>query len=232
MPTHASALIWPWAAAVQTGGTKGSEPNAAQTKMLFRSLDEFLSGVEARAFRIARFAVGDTEDALDIVQDAMLKLAERYPDKPSEEWPPLFHRILQSRINDWHRRTKVRAKWRRWLNPLRADDTSDPGLDPMEQVADPMATTPPERLSDHEFVVDLERALSDLPLRQQQTFLLRAWEGLDVRETAQAMGCSSGSVKTHYSRALRRLRDELGMHWDTPSVAREDGPVDDADNQR
>ena len=157
---------------------------------------------------MARIATGNTDDALDIVQDAMFKLVEKYGSRPDNEWGPLFHRILQSRINDWHRRTSVRERLRGWLG-LADEDNADP----LQQVVDERNTDPENLLHSHRRIDRLEQIIHELPARQQQTFLLRTLEGLDVRETAQAMGCSEGSVKTHYSRAVHTLREKLGEQW-------------------
>ena len=173
-----------------------------------QALGGFLSSVEKRAFRIARIATGDAEEALDIVQDTMFKLVEKYAEKPPEEWPALFHSILQSRIRDWYRRARVR---RAVMGFLSKDDES--GVDPIQEAGDGAGRSPDYQLHMDDTVDELDRALNALPLRQQQAFLLRVWEGLDVRSTATAMGCSEGSVKTHYSRAVHTLRDKLGEYW-------------------
>jgi RNA polymerase sigma-70 factor (ECF subfamily) len=146
---------------------------------------------------------------LDIVQDTMLKLVESYGHKGEAELAPLFFCILQNRIKDWYRRASVRNRLRSWLG-RDDDEENDDGLD---QLPDPAARSPDELLEVRGGMLALEAALARLPLRQQQVFLLRAWEGLDVRQTARAMGCAEGSVKTHYSRALATLRDKLGEHW-------------------
>ena len=157
--------------------------------------------------RIAEIATGNRDDALEIVQDAMLKLASRYAARPEREWAPLFQRILQSRITDFHRRSVVRRRWRVWLA---SGDEDGVRPDPIENQPGP-ASTEPDRQSDAErMTAALERALQALPLRQRQAFLLRVWEDLDVAETARAMGCSEGSVKTHLSRAMHALRAALG----------------------
>lgn len=156
---------------------------------------------------MARLAVGNTDDALDIVQDAMLKLVQRYSGRAESEWGALFHRILQRRIYDWYRRNGVRRRWRVWLG----GDDPDQG-DPLENFPDASGREPGQQLGNARAMSDLETALAALPLRQQQVFMLRAVEGLDVAQTAQVMGCSTGSVKTHYARALTRLRDELKGH--------------------
>lgn len=175
-----------------------------------QAIDHFLAGVERRALRIAQIATGNDDEALDLVQEAMVRLVQHYADRDDSEWGPLFHCILQSRIRDWYRRTKVRNRWREWFghNP-ESDENSD---DPLETVADPSAG-PDEELRRKRAGSALIAALRTLPLRQQQAFLLRIWEELDVAQTAAAMKCSEGSVKTHLFRALRSLRKQLGEHW-------------------
>jgi RNA polymerase sigma-70 factor (ECF subfamily) len=157
---------------------------------------------------MARIATRNSDEALDIVQDAMLKLVEKYSDRSEAELGPLFHCILQSRIRDWYRRSSVRNRFRSWLGSDAADEE-----DALQLIADPMGRTPEEIVAASVGVEALDAALHTLPLRQQQVFLLRAWEGLDVRDTARAMNCAEGSVKTHYSRALAALRIKLGEHW-------------------
>lgn len=182
-----------------------SAPQQQRDRM--HSLDAFLRGVERRALRMAELGCGQREDALDIVQDAMLAFARRYAGHDPADWAPLFHRVLDSRIMDHHRRSQVRSRWRLWLKP-REDDEADP----LEQIADPQQPEPWMRLSDERLMGDLEAGLRALPVRQRQCFLLRIWEGLDVAQTAAAMACSEGSVKTHLSRALSRLREHLAEH--------------------
>lgn len=171
-------------------------------------MDRFLAGVERRAFVRARLATRDGEEALDVVQDAMLVMIRNYAGRPESEWGPLFHSVLQSRINDWRRRTRVRSRWRVWLS--RDEDADD---DPLQNLPDGASPDPAAQAAGRSALGALERALSDLPARQREAFLLRAWEGLDVAQTAHAMGCSEGSVKTHYSRAVQTLRAQLGDHW-------------------
>ncbi len=175
-----------------------------------RALNQFLAGVELKAFKIAQAALRNEDDALDAVQDAMLQLARAYADKPAEEWKPLFYRILENRIRDMQRRRTVRGRVISWL-PLRSND-EDEEPDPIGQ-APSVEPQPPRRLEIAEAMGALERALQELPRRQQQVFMLRTLEGLDVAETAAAMGCSEGSVKTHYFRALQSLRAQLGEFW-------------------
>lgn len=176
-------------------------------------LNRFLAGVERSALRIAEMAVRDRDDALDIVQGAMLRLARSYGARPSEEWKPLFYRILYNGIRDWQRRSTVRSRIFGFLPGQRADvDDDGPQEDPIERVAsgDP---EPSQQLMAAEAMEHLEAALAELPARQQQAFTLRCLEGLDVADTAAAMGCSEGSVKTHYFRALHTLRDKLTEVW-------------------
>lgn len=175
------------------------------------TLDRFLASVERRAFRIAQMAVRDRDDALDIVQGAMLRLASNYARRPSEEWKPLFYRILYNGIRDFQRRRSVRSRVFGLLPGQWADDDEAPA-DPFEQVASELPE-PSRQLMADEAMQQLEEALGQLPARQQQTFALRCLEGLDVADTAAAMGCSEGSVKTHYFRALQALRTKLGEVW-------------------
>jgi RNA polymerase sigma-70 factor (ECF subfamily) len=172
-----------------------------------RALNQFLAGVELKAFKIAQAALRHEDDALDAVQDAMLQLARAYSGRPAEEWKPLFYRILENRIRDMQRRRTVRGRVMAWL-PLRGDD-DDEEIDPVAQ-APSLEPQPVRRLELDEAVGALEQALGRLPGRQRQAFLLRSLEGLDVAETARAMGCSEGSVKTHYFRAVQALRAQLG----------------------
>ena len=175
------------------------------------ALDRFLAGVERRAFRIAEMAVRDRDDALDIVQMAMLSLARRYAARPSEEWKPLFYRILYNGIRDWQRRRSVRSRIFGFLPGQRRDD-EDEQDDPFARVADG-GPDPSQRVMADEALGRLEASLGELPERQREAFVLRCLEGMDVAETAAAMGCSEGSVKTHYFRALHTLREKLGEVW-------------------
>ena len=173
-------------------------------------MQQFLASIEGRAFSMAQYATGNRDDALDIVQDTMIKLVQKYSLKPESEWKPLFYSILQTRILDWHRRQSVRNHMRSWLHwDNEGDDDSE---DLVEQHPAEPASAPDVKLQDMQFGADLNLALSALPLRQQQVFLLRVWEGLDIAETANIMGCSQSSVKTHYSRALEKLRLQLRGH--------------------
>ena len=179
-----------------------------------RELDAFLADVERRAYKTAWFAVHNEENALDIVQDAMMKLAESYGDRPAEELPALFQRILQNTIRDFYRRSKVRNLWTTLFSALgghgEADEESDE--DRIERLRDPNAEQqqqPDTALEQRRILEILENELAKLPARQREAFLMRYWEGLDTAETAEAMGCSQGSVKTHCSRATQALATAL-----------------------
>jgi RNA polymerase sigma-70 factor, ECF subfamily len=173
-----------------------------------RALDQFLASVERRAFKIAQLGLRNADDALDAVQDSMMKLVQSYASRPEPEWRPLFYRILANRIRDMQRRRTVRGRIMAWLPTRDAEDDGD-DVDPIAQAPSP-DVTPARRLELDEAIGVLETAVGELPARQQQAFLLRNFEGMDVGETAAAMGCSEGSVKTHYFRALESLRAKLG----------------------
>ena len=176
-----------------------------------RELEKFLAEIERRAFRMAQIALRDPDDAMDVVQDAMLKLARNYASRPSAEWRPLFYRILENGIRDLQRRRSVRKRFMTWL-PGAKEDPDNEAQDPFENVA---AAGPdiPEVLMQAQAMQHLEIGLRALPARQREAFMLRNFEGLDVADTATAMGCSEGSVKTHYSRAVHTLREQLGEVW-------------------
>lgn len=175
----------------------------------YASLDAFLAGVERRALRMAEIAIGDRDEALDLVQDSMLQLARKYAERTAAEWPPLFYRILENRIRDWQRRQTVRRRIFFWRDKHEPDEDIE---DPIEQIADPRAAGA-ELLQRRQAMIKLEAALRDLPARQREAFQLRIWEGLSVDDTAIAMGCTDGSVKTHLSRALHTLRAQLQGVW-------------------
>ena len=179
-----------------------SDPGAAASPTVPASLDEFLAGVERRAFRLAELALGHREDAFDVVQDSMIKLM-RYRARPAEQWTPLFWRILRRQLTDRHRRNAVRKRLLGFFG--RSDDSRE---DPVETWPDPQPD-PARRFENQSAWQALGRALRALPSRQRECFLLRELQGLSVAETAAAMGCSQGSVKTHLSRAIGALRHHL-----------------------
>ena len=168
----------------------------------------FLAETERRAYKQALFAVRDEHVALDIVQDSMLKLAEKYYRKPVQEWPLLFQRILQNTIRDYYRRQKVRSTWITLMSSLipQHDETE---YDPLDWLQDKdnnsQSPAPDESLEQSQLIALIEEALMGLPARQREAFLLRYWEDMDTAETATAMGCSEGSVKTHCSRATHAI---------------------------
>jgi len=174
-------------------------------------LSAFLASVERRAFKQAMFAVRNEETALDIVQDAMLRLAEKYGDRPPEEWPMLFQRILQNAIRDSYRRSKVRSIWTTLLSSLSPGDDED--SDPLETFAAENESeglaTPHRQLERSQLLGVIEKEIERLPPRQREAFLMRYWEEMDIAETAAAMGCTEGSVKTHCSRATHTLAAAL-----------------------
>lgn len=171
-------------------------------------IEAFLRDVEARAYRIALAQIRDRHEALDVVQDAMIRLVRRYASRPSVEWPPLFYRILQNRIRDVQRRRAVRARVLSFFGGTASDDDHDP----IAEAPAPRAEDPLEQVTADDAMQALEWALAELPARQREAFVLRNFEGLDVAQTAAAMGCTEGSVKTHYSRAVHRLREALAEH--------------------
>ena len=195
-------------AQVDSGGLSLQEETRLEQS---QALDAFLASVERQAFRIAQMSVRDRDDALDVVQGAMLRLAQSYGRRPSDEWKPLFYRILYNGIRDWQRRRSVRSRIFGFL-PSGPRDTDEEVPDPLEHVTDG-APEPGRRLMAEEALQRLEQVFRTLPRRQQEAFSLRCLEGMDVSQTAQAMGCSEGSVKTHYFRALNTLRGQLGEVW-------------------
>ena len=189
-------------------------PDRRESILASRSeLSAFLEGVERRAYKQAVFAVRDGETALDIVQDAMLRLAERYGDRPIAELPMLFHRIMQNAIRDYYRRQRVRSLWTTLLSSLSPGRDDGEEHDPLETMASAedsgLGESPATQLERHQVLEIIEQEITRLPARQREAFVLRYWEELDVTETARVMGCSEGSVKTHCSRATHALAATL-----------------------
>ena len=186
-----------------------NKPYGSNLLEYHQDLAAFLAGIEKRALRMTEIAVGNKEDALDILQDAMYRLVERYGKRNPGEWGPLFRSILHHRIQDWRRRETVRKRFRVWFTRSGMEDDNDP----VQQVVDDRRPGPEVELRNRRSLEALGHALRKLPMRQQQAFLLRVFEELDVAETAQIMNCTQGSVKTHLSRAVQSLRRELEEHW-------------------
>jgi RNA polymerase sigma-70 factor, ECF subfamily len=179
----------------------------------YQEMSDFLASVERRAYKQALFAVRDEEVALDVVQDAMLKLTEKYSGKPINELPLLFTRIVQNATRDYFRRQKVRSTWTTLFSSLTGKSEDEEDRDPLETLEvesrNGVGDTPPAQLEQKQVLGAIEAAVKKLPARQREAFLLRYWEEFDVAETAAAMGCSEGSVKTHCSRAVQALAATL-----------------------
>lgn len=177
-----------------------------------RELSDFLKSVEKRAFKRSVYHVRNEESALDIVQESMLKLAEHYGDKPAAELPMLFQRILSNCTLDWFRRQKTKNALFSNLGDFESD-TDDGDFDLLEtlQTQDESQQTESAESAANRIQVmqAIESEIEALPARQREAFLMRYWEELDVMETAIAMGCSEGSVKTHCSRAVQALSKAL-----------------------
>lgn len=187
-------------------------PSPTRSLATDRELSDFLKGVEKRAFKRSVYHVRDAEAALDIVQDSMMKLAEHYGDKPAAELPMLFQRILSNCTLDWFRRQKTRNAL--FSNLSDFESASDEGdFDLLETYASPENSQQVESAEDGtrraQILREIETEILELPARQREAFLMRYWEEMDVAETAAAMGCSEGSVKTHCSRAVQALSKAL-----------------------
>ena len=175
------------------------------------TMESFLTGIERRAFHMAKMATGSRDDALDIVQDAMTKLVEKYAAKPADQWRPLFYRILNSKITDYYRRRAVKnrlvslASW-----GMKPDSQGEDLVDRAEG----RHSERPDRMHNRQLQIEqLSQAVAKLPGRQREAFMLRCWEGMSTALSAETMGCTQGSVKTHYSRALHSLRNALVDYW-------------------
>ena len=180
-----------------------------------QELSDFLTQVERRAFKQTAYAVRDEHAALDIVQDAMMKLAEKYAMRPANEFPMLFQRILQNTMRDFWRRQKVRNIWTSLLSSFSVTGEDGEDSDPLKVLTstyNDARVEPDAQLEQRQTMALIEDALTKLPARQREAFVMRYWEDMDVAETALAMGCSQGSVKTHCSRAVRALAATLEKH--------------------
>jgi len=172
-------------------------------------IDRFLSSVQNSGYRMAQLATSNRDDALELVQESMMQLVKRYSDRPDNELKVLFYRILSSKTTDWYRKTAFRSKFHAFFS-----NQSYQQGDPVQQLTADYQLPASEELENTRMIENLMMALKKLSKRQHQTFLLRAWQGFNVKETATIMGCSTGSVKTHYSRALQMLRTQLGDHYE------------------
>ncbi len=178
-----------------------------------KELSDFLENVERRAYKQAIYAVRKNEAALDVVQDAMIKLAEKYGDKPAAELPLLFQRILQNTIHDYFRREKVRGTWISLFSSMAPKGEEGGDFDILEvfeaESGTPGAESSLDKVEREQILASIDTEIQKLPTRQREAFLMRYWEDMDVAETAAAMGCSEGSVKTHCSRATHALAHAL-----------------------
>ncbi len=167
-----------------------------------RELADFYRQIEQRAYRMAEIETRNSSEALDLVQDAMESLMNKYLSRPPSEWRPLFYRILQNKIKDWHRRGRFRSLFQ-------SAHSEEYDMNMVEANVSSSQATPEEQLSGDLSMKKLQTALNLLSVRQRQTFLLRVWEGFNENETAKIMKCSKGSVKTHLSRAMQSLKTQL-----------------------
>ena len=179
----------------------------ALSPIMDMSMDEFLQSVERRAFLMARMATGNRDDALDIVQEAMFKLVQKYSAKSAGEWRPLFYRILNRKITDHYRRNAV--KNRLFSLASFGMQASDEGADLIDRAEGRKSDAPDQTVARELQMEILTKAVAQLPGRQRQAFMLRCWDGMSTAITAETMGCSEGSVKTHYSRAMHSLRASM-----------------------
>ncbi|PTQ89334.1 RNA polymerase sigma factor [Agitococcus lubricus] len=172
-------------------------------------IDDWLKDMGRRGLVMAKLATQQADIAQDIVQDSLLAFISRYADRPNPEWTPLFYTILRSQIMDWKRQQARRGKWLTWLSWSNTDD--DETIDEWHTISNTTNDDPAHLLANAKDIALVDKTLASLPLRQQQAFLLRVWEGLDIQTTAQVMACSESSVKTHYSRAIQSLRHALSQ---------------------
>jgi len=167
-------------------------------------LDRFLASIQGSGYRMAQLATSNKDDALELVQETMLQLVKRYAELPNNELKILFYKILNSRITDWYRKTAFRRQFHKVFSSKSYEQNN-----PIEHLSNEQQQTEDERLTTSEELEQLIIALASLSNRQKQVFLLRAWQGFNVKETASIVGCSAGSVKTHYSRAIKALKRTL-----------------------
>jgi RNA polymerase sigma-70 factor (ECF subfamily) len=195
------------------GRISAKRPNAPHRMATDKELSDFLETVERRAFKQAVYAVRKDESALDIVQDAMIKLAEKYGDKPAAELPLLFQRILQNTIHDYFRREKVRNTWVSLFSSLGGSAEGHEDFDLLEtyeaEEGSQASESSEDKVGRDQILAAIDEEVQKLPARQREAFLMRYWQDMDVAETAAAMGCSEGSVKTHCSRATHALAHAL-----------------------
>jgi RNA polymerase sigma-70 factor, ECF subfamily len=175
-------------------------------------MEAFLKSVEKKAFRIIQIATGGNDDALDILQESMMAFVRNYSNKNESEWRPLFYKVVQNKIRDWFRKERIKRLFF-FSMPVHQPDEADDKPDPVDTAPDYNVTDPLSGVKTSQAMVRLNTVLKQLPARQQQVFLLRAWEGMSTQETATAMNCTEGTVKTQYFRAVNRLKEKLEGTW-------------------
>jgi len=176
------------------------------------TMDAFLAGMEKRAYRIAYISLNDRDEALDAVQDTMMRMFIKYSDKPNTDWRPLFYKILSNRITDSHRSHTLRKRLQFFIKRDKAGDGGS--VDAIDLIPGRAGEQPQNQMQSDASMSVLDQSINALPFRQQQAFLLRHWEGLSTQETAIAMRCSTGSVKTHLSRAFNTLKTSLQPYYE------------------
>jgi RNA polymerase sigma-70 factor, ECF subfamily len=175
-------------------------------------MEAFLKSVEKKAFRIIQIATGGNDDALDILQESMMAFVRNYSNKNESEWRPLFYKVVQNKIRDWLRKEKFKRLFF-FSMPAHQKEESVIMPDPIDTAPDLQTANPLTVAKTSQAMTRLHAVLKQLPARQQQVFLLRAWEELSTQETATAMNCTEGTVKTQYFRAINRLKEELEGTW-------------------
>ncbi|HSH42377.1 MAG TPA: RNA polymerase sigma factor [Arenicellales bacterium] len=197
------------------GSDRRGNRDSGGTDRAYSSLDAFFEDVEKRAYRMAVYTLKDEQAALDAVQDAMLKLVEKYSDRPSKEWPALFFTILNNRMIDIQRWGRLREAGGKLVSLFRAHDNGDEDLLETGLGSDNFIAERPEVASwSRDLHNKIDDAITKLSERQRQVFLLREWQGFNVRETSEILGCSEGSVKQHHFRAMQALRKHLAGVWE------------------
>ena len=179
------------------------------TESIEQRLSAFIKQVSGRALIMMEAATGHHDVARDLVQESFIALHQHYAKRPASEWTPLFYTILNNRLMDWRRQETRKQKRFAWLRPTVVEDEQE--LDSSLLIEDEQNINPAEFLNQEFTLQEIQKAISRLPLRQQQAFLLRAWENMDTKTTATIMDCSEGSVKTHYHRAIQTLRLHLSQ---------------------
>jgi RNA polymerase sigma-70 factor (ECF subfamily) len=197
------------------GSAGGASESPDESGQSYASLDAFFEDVEKRAYRMAVYTLKDEQGALDAVQDAMLKLVEKYSNRPSSEWPALFFTILSNRMIDIQRWGRLREAGGKLISLFRNHDNGDEDLLETGLGSDNFMAERPEVASwSHDLHNKIDNAVRKLSERQRQVFLLREWQGFNVRETSEILGCSEGSVKQHHFRAMQALRKHLAGVWE------------------